>query len=130
MKYKLNIDGKTYEVDVEATEAEARRPEHAMAPTGTPKPTAAAPPTAAPTPAAGIDPNVDESKVCRSPISGVVVQAPAQVGQSIQAGDVLLILEAMKMETTITSPVAGKVAKINAGVGDPVQGGQILVVFE
>src|SRR5205807_6020645 len=52
----------------------------------------------------------DESKVCRSPIAGVVVRGSAQVGQTIQVNDVLLVLEAMKMETVITSPVAGKVA--------------------
>jgi methylmalonyl-CoA carboxyltransferase small subunit len=43
---------------------------------------------------------------------------------------VLMVLEAMKMETTITSPVAGKVTKVNAATGDPVQGGQVLVEFE
>jgi methylmalonyl-CoA carboxyltransferase small subunit len=72
---------------------------------------------------------VDESKVCRSPIAGVVVRVSAQIGQTIQINDVLMVLEAMKMETTITSPVAGQVAKVNASVGDPVQGGQVLIEF-
>ena len=72
----------------------------------------------------------DESKVCRSPIAGIVARVPAQVGQSIQVNDVLLVLEAMKMETVITAPIAGKVAKINAKVGDVVQQGQVLVEFE
>jgi methylmalonyl-CoA carboxyltransferase small subunit len=74
-------------------------------------------------------PAADEAKVCRSPISGVVRRVSAQVGQAIQANDVLLVLEAMKMETVITSPVAGKVAKVNVNVGDPVVGGQVLVEF-
>jgi methylmalonyl-CoA carboxyltransferase small subunit len=72
----------------------------------------------------------DESKVCRSPISGVVVRFTAQVGQTSQANDVLLVLEAMKVETVITSPVAGKVAKVNVTAGDAVQSGQVLVEFE
>jgi methylmalonyl-CoA carboxyltransferase small subunit len=72
----------------------------------------------------------DESKVSRSPISGVIVRVVAQVGQTIQANDVLLVLEAMKMETVITSPRAGKVAKVNVNVGDAVQAGQVLVEFE
>ena len=72
----------------------------------------------------------DESKVCRSPIAGTVARVSAQVGQTIQVNDVLMVLEAMKMETMITSPVAGKVAKINANVGDAVQEGQVLVEFE
>jgi biotin carboxyl carrier protein len=130
VKYKLTIDGKTYEVELEPIEPETRRPEHAPLPGATP-PTGASlaagfPPTAAP---AGGAP-VDEGKVCRSPIAGVVVRVSAQAGQSIQANDVLMVLEAMKMETTITSPVAGRVAKVNVGVGDPVQGGQVLVEFE
>jgi methylmalonyl-CoA carboxyltransferase small subunit len=128
VKYKLTIDGKTYEVDVEATEAEAQRREHASLPGGAPRTPIAAPGPAPAAPSGG--PPVNEGKVCRSPIAGVVVRASAQVGQSIQANDVLMVLEAMKMETTITSPVAGKIAKVNAAVGDPVQGGQVLVEFE
>src|SRR5262245_33895619 len=73
---------------------------------------------------------IDESKVCRSPSSGVVVRVPAQVGQAIQVNDVLLVLEAMKMETVITSSVAGKVAKVNVNLGDAVQAGQVVVEFE
>ena len=89
---------------------------------------AAAPPVAnAP---ASPAPVADESKVCRSPIAGVVRRVSAQVGQAIQANYVLLVLEAMKMETVITSPVAGKVARVNATVGDAVQSGQVLVEFE
>jgi methylmalonyl-CoA carboxyltransferase small subunit len=72
----------------------------------------------------------DEGKICRSPIAGTVAKIPIQVGQTIQVNDVLLILEAMKMETVITAPIAGKVAKINANVGDFVQSGQVLVEFE
>ena len=47
---------------------------------------------------------MNEEKVCRSPVSGIVVRVAAQVGQSLQAGDILLVLEAMKMETNITAP--------------------------
>lgn len=127
MKYKLTVDGKTYEVDIEATEQEAQRP--AISPTVPTGSTAAAPPAAA-VPVGGEGPAADESKVCRSPIAGVVVKVSAQVGQAIQANDVLVVLEAMKMETTITSPVAGKVTKVHVAVGDPVQSGQIVVEFE
>ena len=83
-----------------------------------------------PTAGAAGAPVPDESKVCRSPISGVVVKVTAQVGQAIQANDVLLVLEAMKMETVITSPVAGKVARVNVTGGDAVQSGQVLLEFE
>jgi methylmalonyl-CoA carboxyltransferase small subunit len=127
VKFKLTIDGKTYEVDVEATEPESRRPPYA--PThGAGLSAPAAPSPTSPPPSSGAV--VDESKVCRSPIAGVVVKVSGQVGQSIQVNDVLVVLEAMKMETVITSPVAGNIAKVNVAVGDPVQGGQVVVEFE
>ena len=128
MKLKITVDGKVYEVDVEATEPEQQRRAAPMA-GAAPRAVAAGPPPSAPTASTGA-PVADEGKVCRSPVAGVVVKVSAQVGQSIQANDVLMVLEAMKMETSISSPVAGKVARVNVGVGDPVQGGQVLVEFE
>jgi methylmalonyl-CoA carboxyltransferase small subunit len=73
---------------------------------------------------------VDEDKVCRSPVSGIVVRVAAQAGQSLQVGDILLVLEAMKMETNITAPVAGKVKAVKVAPGESVQSGQIVVEFE
>jgi methylmalonyl-CoA carboxyltransferase small subunit len=129
LKLKLTIDGKTYDVDVEASEAELRRPANVPPSATTARDTRVAAPSVLPPAAASDGSPVDESKVCRSPIAGVVVRVSVQVGQAIQVNDVLLVLEAMKMETTITSPVPGQVAKVNAAVGDPVHGGQILVEF-
>ena len=131
MKLKITVDNKVYEVEVEATETEpagmptyvyqgSAPPRMPMAPAGVP-PVAAAPVAQGP---------VNEEKVCRSPISGIVVKVLVQAGQKIQPGDRLLVLEAMKMETNITAPVAGTVAKVNANQGDSVQSGQVLVEFE
>ncbi len=130
MKLKITLDSKVYEVEVEATEPE---PEP-LPPSGyIMQPGVARVPAPAPAAshgkAAGNE-NVDESKVCRSPINGIVVKISAQVGQQIQPGDTLLVLEAMKMETNITAPVAGKISKINVNGGDGVQAGQVLVEFE
>jgi methylmalonyl-CoA carboxyltransferase small subunit len=72
----------------------------------------------------------DEAKVCRSPFAGTVARVAAQVGQVIQVNDVLMVLEAMKMETMITAPIAGKVARIVVSPGDAVRQGQVLVEFE
>ena len=69
-------------------------------------------------------------KVCRSPIFGIVVRVTVQVGQHIQVGDGVLVLEAMKMETDITAPVAGRSRRDHVNVGDSVKGGQVLVEFE
>jgi methylmalonyl-CoA carboxyltransferase small subunit len=54
----------------------------------------------------------------------------AQPGQTLQAGDILLVLEAMKMETNITAPIAGKVKEIKVKQGDSLQSGQVAVEFE
>ncbi len=128
MKLKITVDGKVYEVDVDATEPEQPHPSY-IPPTGqtrtlaTPQPAAAAKPV-------GQESVADESKVCRSPMSGVVVRVSAQIGQQIKGNDVLLVLEAMKMETVVTSPVDGKIAKVNVKSGDSVQNGQVLIEFE
>jgi methylmalonyl-CoA carboxyltransferase small subunit len=128
VKLTITIDGKTYEVDVEATEPEA--------PAAPPIPTSPieSSPVRVPAAPAPVKPveslPVNEGKVCRSPVSGIVVRVAAQVGQTLQVGDVLLVLEAMKMETSVTSPVDGKVAAIKTGVGESVQNGQVVVEFE
>ena len=131
MKLKITIDGKAYEVDVEVAEEDRGPslgpvPYYPAAPAAVPSVPAPPPPTGAAAPSAA----VDEDKVCRSPIAGIVVRVNAQVGQQIKINDPLLVLEAMKMETNITAPVEGKIKAINAKVGDAVQTGQVLVEFE
>jgi methylmalonyl-CoA carboxyltransferase small subunit len=74
--------------------------------------------------------SLKEDNVCRSPVSGIVASVTAQPGQTLQVGDVLLMLEAMKMETQVTAHVSGKVKAINVKAGDSVQSGQVLVEFE
>ena len=126
MKLKITIDGKTYEVEVEAVESEtpATAPRGYVlqpAPLRVPASPIAAPPATV---------AVNEERVCRSPVSGIVVRIAVQPGQTLQVGDILLVLEAMKMETNITAPVPGKVAVIKVDPGESVQAGQILVEFE
>jgi methylmalonyl-CoA carboxyltransferase small subunit len=131
MKLNITIDEKTYEVEVEAAEPEtpAAAPHNlsgvslGSAPLRVPAASAPAAPPAGSTP-------VNEERVCRSPVSGIVVRVAAQVGQSLQPGDILLVLEAMKMETNITAPSAGKIAAIRLKPGDSVQAGQVVAEFE
>ena len=130
MKLKVTVDGKTYEVDVEASEPEVpiQQPRHfAIEPAPVRVPAAPMAPLTSPAPGGG---PVDEGKVCRSPVSGIVVRIAAQVGQALQTGDVLIVLEAMKMETNITAPAPGKIARINVSQGDSVQAGQVVVELE
>jgi methylmalonyl-CoA carboxyltransferase small subunit len=130
VKLKITIDQKVFEVEVEASEPE--QPQippvgYLMQPAAVRVPAAPAAPSAA---SANGGAPVNEDKVCRSPISGIVVKVAAQEGQNIQPGDTILVLEAMKMETNITAPVSGKIAKINVNPGDSVQAGLVLVEFE
>jgi methylmalonyl-CoA carboxyltransferase small subunit len=126
VKLKITIDGKTYAVDVEAAEADTP----AQPPSGIHMESAPIRLPAAQAPPPQPDAGVHEEKVCRSPVSGIVVRIAAQIGQKLQVGDILLVLEAMKMETNITSAVAGQVAAIKVAAGESVQAGQVVVEFE
>lgn len=129
MKLKIGIDGNEYIVDIEVLEDDNVGPVY-LAPHGQPttlQPVTASAPGANQFPE---DANVDETKVCRSPVAGVVVKLNIQPGQVLQTNDLMMVLEAMKMETNITAPVAGKVKKINVAQGDGVRVNQVLVEFE
>lgn len=132
MKLHITVDGKKYEVEVELPQAEPRLSGYVppYAPGERVSVPSSAPVAAAPAPAADATPVADEAKVCRSPMAGIVVRLNAKVGQQIQTNDLLLVLEAMKMETNVTAPVAGKVKKINVEPGEGVQVDQVLVEFE
>ncbi len=129
MKLKVTVDGKVYEVEVEVAPDPPQvlptfmvQGAAATIPTGSPG-TAASEPTAAGSVA-------DEGKLCRSPISGIVVKSNVRPGEAIEKGDLLFVLEAMKMETEITTPVGGKVAEVRVNLGDSVKSGQVVLVWE
>lgn len=132
MKLKITVEGKTYEVEVEIEEGEHASPGAGHAPVPRHRPVAQRPPaasSASPSPGAAASP-VSEEKVCRSPILGTVVKILVNPGDTVQADQPLLVLEAMKMETSIASPVAGTVKRVLPAVGDSVKQGDILVEFE
>jgi methylmalonyl-CoA carboxyltransferase 1.3S subunit len=134
VKLKISVDGKAYEVDVEVPEEEhGPRSGGYIAPYGPQSSVTFAAPThiaPAAAPKANGEAHANEDKVCRSPIAGIVIKVNIQQGQQIQANDLMMVLEAMKMETNVTAPVAGKVNKINVNPGEGVQLGQVLVEFE
>lgn len=129
MKLKITADGTRYEVEVEVAEPESPRPGY-VPPLGQARVPATPIPMSAPSNAPASAPVADESKVCRSPLAGVVSRVAVKSGDVIGVNDVLVDLEAMKMETVVTAPIAGTIAKVNAGEGDGVQQGQVLVEFE
>ncbi len=119
-KFLVTVNGDSYEVMVEEIGGVAK-----VAPQPVAAPVAAAPaaPAApAPAPAAG------GTKVV-SPMPGTILGVKVQVGQVVKAGDVLLILEAMKMENEIPAPVGGKVAQIAVSKGSAVNTGDLMIVL-
>ena len=130
MRLNITVDERTFEVDVEAAEPESPVLPYSVSGLSL----GSAPlrvPAAAPVPATPVNGGaVNEDKVCRSPVSGIVVRVAAQIGQSLQKGDILVVLEAMKMETNITAPAPGKIKAIAVNQGESVQAGQLVVEFE
>ena len=131
MKLQIGIDGKTYELEVEVIEDDAvqRQPQHGPY-TPLPATVQSSPAAAAKSPSEAPDPNLDEAKVCRSPVAGVVIKIEVQPGQEIKANDLIMVLEAMKMETNVTAPTSGKVKSVRVQPGDAVKTNQVLAEFE
>lgn len=130
MKLKVTVEGKQFEVEVEVLDKEqpvAGGTSYVPRAAGAP----AAPVAAAPAGGgAGDYPVSDEAKVCRSPLAGNVVRIGVEPGAEVAVDETVMVLEAMKMETSITAPVAGKIKAVPVAVGDAVQQGQVLVEFE
>lgn len=129
IKGNLKIYGKEYILDIEVLEDDTVTGNY-LPPHGPPTTVR---PVAVPTSAVGLpafDPNVDEAKVCRSPVAGVVIRVSVQPGQELQSNELMMVLEAMKVETNISAPISGKVKKVNIVEGDGVKLNQVLVEFE
>lgn len=129
MKLRITIEGKTYEAEVEILEDEES--EHPYVPY-TPAPASYTPPpiSFAPAPATAIDTSANGGKVCRSPVTGLVIQVNVEPGQQVQSNDVLMVLEAMKMENQVTAAHAGTVKSVNVVSGNSVKVHQVLLEFE
>lgn len=130
MQLAITIDGKKYIVDVEVMEGEeTRMPLSFPEPTSTIQSKPFPLPTQQPPASSPVDDGFSDDKVCRSPIAGVVQRVNVQVGQQLQANDLLVVLEAMKMETNITAHSAGTVKRIATSPGEAVKSGQVLIEF-
>ena len=85
---------------------------------------------ASPVPAPHATEYTANEKKYRSPVTGLVIRVNVEAGQQVQPNDVIAVLEAMKMETTITAHSAGQVKSVHAVQGDPVKAHQLLVEME
>jgi methylmalonyl-CoA carboxyltransferase small subunit len=131
LKLQIGIDGKTYEVEVEVLQEDGalRLPSYGPYP--------AVPATIQSSPLRNTRPqletsngDVNETKICRSPVAGVVIRVNIEPGQQLQAHDLMMVLEAMKMETNVTAPGSGTVKALKVQPQDSVKVNQILVEFE
>ena len=116
--YRITVNGTAYDVAVEELGAGA-----VTAPAAAPVPVAAPAPAVAPAPATS---GAEGAVKIVAPMPGKILAVKANAGQAVKKGEVVMILEAMKMENEITAPQDGTVAGINVAVGDSVESGDTL----
>ena len=123
-RFNITVNGKAYDVAVEEVTGGAQ----ASAPVAAPAPVQAS----APAPAAPVAPApvVTGGTTVNSPMPGTILDVKVNVGDTVSEGQVLMILEAMKMENDIVAPVAGKVAGINVKKGDSVNSNDVLASIQ
>ena len=120
-KYRITVEGKTYEMDVELIGANGA----VVAPVAKAAAPAVAAPKAAPAPVATKPAEVGSGSVV-APMPGTILKVLKASGDVVKAGEVVLILEAMKMENEITAPVDGTIGSLNLTEGSTVAGGDLL----
>ena len=152
MKYVATLNGKKYEIEIERVDsyrpldrgaaavasapiiaapapapvAAAPAPAPVAAPAPAPAPVAAPAPAPAPVAAA---PAAAGAQVVEAPMPGKVLRIDVKAGDAVSAGQCVVVMEAMKMETEIVAAAAGTVASINVNAGDSVEAGQALVTL-
>ena len=127
MKYKVTLKGRTYEVEVEAGEAILLDEYEAIAPSAPAAPAAAPAPVPAAAPAAPVVTGAGDP--VNAPMPGNILKVNVSQGQAVKSGDVLCVLEAMKMENEIMAPKDGTVTQVLVSKGSTVDTGAPLVVI-
>lgn len=129
MKYKVTLNNRVYEVEVEQGDA-MLVDEYELAAPAAPKAPAAAAPVAAAAPAAPAGPvSVAAGEPVKSPMPGNILKINVSQGQHVEEGDVIMILEAMKMENEIVATKSGTIAQIAVSKGAVVETGTVLAVI-
>ena len=113
-KYIVNVNGTSYEVTLEQVSADAAQTAAPAAPVAAPAPAPAAP--------------ANGEKI-ESPMPGNILSVNVANGQAVKKGDVLMILEAMKMENEIIAPCDGTVTSLSVAAGATVESGSLLCVI-
>ena len=128
MKYKITLQGRTYEVEVEKGEAILLDEYEAKAPV---PPSPAPQPAAAPAPVLGTASAASdvEGTAIKAPLPGNVLSISVQAGDAVKSGQVLMLIEAMKMENEVLAPADGVVRKIAVEKGAMVATGDTLIII-
>ena len=129
MKYKVTLNGRTYEVEVEAGKAMLLSEYEAVAPAPEAAPEAAAPVAAAPAAAPAAPVVTGSGEAVNAPMPGNILKVNVNVGDAVKSGTVLVVLEAMKMENEIMAPKDGTVTQVLVSKGSTVDTGAPLVVI-
>ena len=120
--YTITVNGNVYDVTVEEKGGVAAPVAQAAATPAPQAPVAQAPKAAAPAGGGSVQIN--------SPMPGKILSVKASAGQAVKKGDVILLLEAMKMENEVVAPQDGTVASINVASGDMVEAGDVLATMD
>ena len=129
-KYRVTVDGTAYTVEVESLGAGAAMPAAPVAPAApAPAPAAAPSAPAAPEAPAAPAPVAEGANTVTAPMPGKILSLKVNAGDSVKEGDLVLLLEAMKMENEVFATASGKVAEIRVKSGDSVNTGDVLMVI-
>ena len=133
MKYNVTLNGKIYEVDVTESDAVVtgitQVPVAVAAPAVAPVAVAPVAAPEAPAEAPAVAPVSADGTQVKAPMPGTILAVKKNVGEAVKAGDVIVVLEAMKMENDIVAPCDGTVKSINAPKGSTVNTDDILAVI-
>ena len=138
-KYIVRVDGKAYDVEVETVkEGDALKPVAKVTPMPTPEAKPEPVPTAKPVPAPPREPapapvskpsSVSENTI-PAPMAGTIIRILVKAGDLVKKGDVLLVLEAMKMENDVMASADGKIKSVDVAEGATINAGDILITLE